>query len=186
MPNPAHFGFEQLVTELLRGLTEAIGDRPGETDMQRFARHQTAIFSAMAFMPRDSAETMLAGQCVMLDSHMRQCARELALGEDAVANLRARAQFIAMGRLFLRTLAQLRLLQARPLEQIAVVPQAEVDPRPNAAPKLGRSLCRPVSSRQPPPPRRHRKPATRRKFPRRVSKTGVCDGRSGSRTPKGA
>jgi hypothetical protein len=137
MPLPAPFGFEQLVTELLRGLTEAIGDRPGETDAQRFARHQTAIFSVMAFLPRDGAETMLASQCVMLDNQMRDSARDMSLGEYGAVNLRARGQFIALGRLFLRTLAQLRLLQARPVEQVAMLPEAKAEPRPDASPQTG-------------------------------------------------
>jgi hypothetical protein len=41
------FGFQQLITELRRGLADTVTDRPGETEAQRFARHQTAVFSVM-------------------------------------------------------------------------------------------------------------------------------------------
>jgi hypothetical protein len=133
MTPPPAFGFEQLVTEMLRGLIEAVADRPGETETQRFARHQTAVFSAMAFMPRDAVETMLASQCVMLDHLLRDGTRDLLRGQPDQFKLRLRSQLTAMGRLFLKHLDHLRQLQARAVEQIAVLPVTKAEPRPAAA-----------------------------------------------------
>jgi hypothetical protein len=135
MPPSAAFGFEQLVTELLRGLIEAVADRPGETEAQRFSRHQTVVFSTMAFMPRDALETMLASQCVMLDHLMRDATRDLLRGQEELIKLRLRPQLTAMGRLFLRHLTELKRLQTRPVEQIAVLPHAKPEPRPDAVPR---------------------------------------------------
>ena len=131
------FGFEQLVTEMLRGLIEAVADRPGETEAQRFARHQTAVFSTMAFLPRDAVETMLASQCVMLDHLLRDGTRDLLRGQSEQIKLRVRSQLTAMGRLFLKHLDELRKLQARAVEQIAVVPstKSEAADRHDAAPR---------------------------------------------------
>jgi hypothetical protein len=125
MQAPPEFGFEQLITELLRGLADAVADRPGETEAQRFARHRTAIFSTMAFLPRDAIETMLAGQCVIFDLLLRDAARDLLRNEAAATKLRIRSQLTAMGRLFLKHLDQLRQLQSRPVQQAAASPDAE-------------------------------------------------------------
>jgi hypothetical protein len=137
MPQQAAFGFEQLVTEILRGLIEAVADRPGETEAQRFVKQQTAVFSTMAFLPRDAAETMLASQCVMIDHLLRDATRDMLRGESERIKLRIRSQLIAMGRLFLKHLEQLRQFQARPVDQIAVSPRAEAEPRTGAAQKPG-------------------------------------------------
>ena len=127
------FGFEQLVTELLRGLADAVADRPGETEAQRFGRHQTAIFSVMAFLPRDALETMLAGQCVMFDHLLRDATRDLLRNDAAPSKLRIRSQLMALSRLFLKHLEQWRQLQARPAQQTAASPGAEPEPKPNPA-----------------------------------------------------
>lgn len=126
----ATFGFEQLITELLRGLAEAVADRPGETEAQRMLRHQIVVFSTMAFMPRDALETMLAGQCVMLDHLLRDGMRDLPRCQPEPIKLRVRSQLTAIGRLFLKHLGELKLLQARPLERIAMV--ASVKPNPQS------------------------------------------------------
>jgi hypothetical protein len=94
------FGFEQLITELLRGVADAVADRPGESEAQRFARHQTAIFSVMAFHPSDAMETILAGQCVMFDNLLRDAAHDMLCDETGPGKLRIRSQITALGRLF--------------------------------------------------------------------------------------
>ncbi len=97
MQAPPAFGFEQLITELLRGIADTVADRPGETEARRFARHQTAIFSVMAFMPRDGIETMLAGQCGMLDLLLRDATRDLLRSEPGLGKFRMRSQLTALG-----------------------------------------------------------------------------------------
>jgi hypothetical protein len=133
MQAPPKFGFEQLVTELLRGLADTIADRPGETESQRFARHQTAIFSAMAFRPRDAMETILAGQCVMLDHLLRDATRDLLCSEAEPAKRRIRSQLTALGRLFLQHLAQLRQLQSLPVQQAAASSPDPIQQSPKPA-----------------------------------------------------
>src|SRR5258708_3797037 len=131
MPASPEFGFQQLLTELLRGLADAVADRPGETEAQRFARHQTVIFSVMAFLPRDAMETILAGQCVLLDHLLRDATSDLLRSEAAPGKLRVRSQITALGRLFLKHLEQLRLLQARQAQQSAASMGAEPQPEPD-------------------------------------------------------
>jgi hypothetical protein len=126
----SEFGFEQLITELLRGLADAVADRPGESEAQRFARHQTAIFSIMAFHPRDAIETMLAGQCVMFDLLLRDAARDLLRNETAPGKLRIRSQIAALAKIFLKHLEQLGQLRGRPEQQSAASPPAEPEPMP--------------------------------------------------------
>jgi len=116
------------MTELMRGLAQAVAERPGETDAQRFARHQTAVFSAMAFMPRDAVETMLANQCVIFDHLLRDGTRDLLRGLSDRDKIRIRPQLIAIGKSFLNHLEQLRLSQLRPVEQIAMPPDAAATP----------------------------------------------------------
>jgi hypothetical protein len=123
MQAQAFFGFQQLVTELVRGLADAVADRPGETEAQRFARHQTAIFSVMAFLPRDAMETTLASHCVMYDLALRDAAAELLRNEAEPVKRRIRSQVITIGRLFFTSLKQLQQLQARPSQQTAPTPQ---------------------------------------------------------------
>jgi hypothetical protein len=122
MQAPLEFGFQQLATELLRSLADAVADRPGETEAQRFARHQTAIFSTMAFLPRDALETMVAGQCVMFDHLLRDAVRDLLRNDADPSKRRIRSQVTALGRLFLKNLDQFRQLRARPEQQPAASP----------------------------------------------------------------
>jgi hypothetical protein len=118
------FGFDRLMTEMLRGFAETVADRSGETETQRYSRYQTAIFTVMAFLPRDALETMVAGQCLMLHHLSRDGTRDLLRGQPEMTRLRTRSQLIGIGRLFLKNLEQLIRLQARPIEQTAVVPRA--------------------------------------------------------------
>jgi hypothetical protein len=152
MQASSEFGFGQLITELLRGLADAIADRPGETEAQRFARHQTAIFSVMAFMPRDAMETMLAGQCVMFDHLMRDAARDLLRNEAEPVKRRIRAQLTGLGRSFLRLLAEFRRLQSRTGQQTAALPDARPVPPADAAQKtLNTAAARPAAAVSEPP-----------------------------------
>jgi hypothetical protein len=127
------FGFEQLITELLRDLADAVADRPGESQAQRFARHQTAIFSTMAFHPRDAMETMLAGQCVMFDHLLRDATHDLLCSETAPGKLRVRSQIAALAKIFLKHLEQWCQLRARPEQQTATSPPSEPEPKPDPA-----------------------------------------------------
>jgi hypothetical protein len=152
MQAPSEFGFEQLITELLRGLADAIADRPGETEAQRYARHQTAIFSAMAFLPRDAMETMLAGQCVMFDHLTRDAARDLLRNEAEPVKRRIRTQVTGLGRLFLKLMAELRRLQSRSGQQTAASPHARPVPPTDPAQKtLNTGAARPAAAVSEPP-----------------------------------
>jgi hypothetical protein len=152
MQAPSEFGFEQLITELLRGLADAIADRPGETEAQRFARHQTAIFSVMAFMPRDAMETMLAGQCVMFDHLMRDAARDLLRNEAEPVKRRIRTQLTGLGRSFLNLLAEFRRLQSRAGQQTAASAHAKpVPPADSAQKTLDTGSARPAATISEPP-----------------------------------
>jgi hypothetical protein len=124
MPATASFTFENLATEILRGIIETVAERHGDTEAQRFSRHQTTVFSVMAFLPRDALEMMLAGQCVLFDHLLADGARDLLRGQEELIKLRVRPQLTAIGNMFLKHLAQLIRLQARPADRIAQLPRA--------------------------------------------------------------
>ena len=144
MQAPPEFGFQQLASELLRGLAGALADRPGQTEAQRFARHQTAIFSVMAFLPRDAIETMLAGQCVMIDHLLRDAVSDLLRSETAAGKLRIRSQVTALGRQFLKHLDLFCRMRARPDEQPAAPAQASPKSAPNP-PMAPEPACLPAT-----------------------------------------
>lgn len=129
MQAPSEFGFEQLIPELLRGFADAVADRSGETEAQRFARYQTAIFSVMAFHPRDAAESMLAGQCVMFDHLLRDATHDLLRNETGPGKLRIRSQVTALGRLFLKQWEHWCQLRTRQEQQTAASPRVEPEPK---------------------------------------------------------
>jgi hypothetical protein len=181
MQAPPEFGFQQLVSELLRGLAGAVAERPGQTEAQRFARHQTAIFSVMAFLPRDAIETMLAGQCVMIDHLLRDAVSDLLRSETAAGKLRIRSQVTALGRQFLKHLDQFCRMRARPDEQPAAPAQAspESSPNPPISPEPARhpATVTPVPPATPPCWGR---PAKRPNCTNGAFRTGACGGRCGS------
>jgi hypothetical protein len=134
MTEQAPFGPQQLITELLRGLAEAVGDRLGEAGAQRIVRHQTAAYSAMAFMPRDAVETMLANQCVIFDQLLRDGTQDLLRGLTEPVKRRVRSQLTAIGRAFLKHLDQLRRLQSRPVEELPLSRTAKDEGTTSAEP----------------------------------------------------
>jgi hypothetical protein len=150
------FGFEQLTTEIIRGVLEAVAERGGESEAQRFARHQTTVFSVMAFLPRDAVETMLAGQCVIFDHLLRDGARDLLRGQAEQIKLRARPQIVATGNAFLRHLTQITRLQTRPVEQVAVLPRTAKPETPAAPPKPAQPAAANAARTAPPDPRHAR------------------------------
>jgi hypothetical protein len=118
MQAAATMSTESLVADLLRGIVEAVADRPGETEARRFDRQQTAAFSVMGFRPRDAVEIMVSGQCVMFNHVLADGTRDLLRAEMEAIRLRIRPQLTAMGNTFLKHLAQLTRLQTRPADQI--------------------------------------------------------------------
>jgi hypothetical protein len=134
MQAPPAFGFQQLVPELLRGLAEAVSERPGESESQRFGRHQTAIFSVMALWPRDATEAILASHCVMYDHVLRDATHDLLRAEAEPVKRRIRSQLLSVGRLFLQSLGQLDRLQTRAGQPAASVPSTAPEPPLAAAP----------------------------------------------------
>jgi hypothetical protein len=116
-PDPA-FGYPQIVAELLRGIIEAISDKPGIAPERRASIMQTAVCSIMAFNPRDPIETMLAGHCIVYDSLLRDGVRAMS-GDAGGQAIRARASVLDCGKTFLASVAMLLRLQRRPAEQLA-------------------------------------------------------------------
>jgi hypothetical protein len=65
-------------------------------------------------------ETMLANQCVMFDHLLRDATRDLLREQSVPMKLRLGSQILAFGRLFLKCLAEMRQLRARPSERTAL------------------------------------------------------------------
>ena len=132
------FGYEQIFTELLRGLIDTVADKPGLSPERKSAAQQTVICSVMAFNPRDPVEAMLAGQCVIYDHMVRDSAKDTLCAPAEQLRLRARPGVLAAGKMFLGTLGMLVKMNRRPEAQLAFArpepAQEEAPKQPTAAP----------------------------------------------------
>jgi len=113
------FGYEQVMTELLRGVVDTVGDRSGLSPERKAAAKNTAVCSVMAFNPRDPVETMLAGQCVVYDHMLHDGAKDMLRGQAEQLMIQARPGVLAAGKMFLGALGMLLRMQRRPEAQLA-------------------------------------------------------------------
>lgn len=117
-PDPS-FGHQQIVTELIRGVLDTVGSKPGLSPARRAAAVQTVVCSVMAFNPRDPVEAMMAGQCIVYDHMLRDGAAELLRGHSEEIMLKARPGVLACGKAFLTTAAMLLRMQRRAEKELA-------------------------------------------------------------------
>jgi hypothetical protein len=125
---PTTFGYEQIVTELIRGIVDTVADRPDLTPERRAAAQQTVVCSVMSFNPRDAVETMLAGQCVVYDALMRDGARDMLRGQSELMKIKARPSILGSGKMFLAAMEMVVRMQGRAPDELAFA-------RPVEAPK---------------------------------------------------
>ena len=159
-PDPS-FGYEQLMTELIRGVIDSVADIPGLSESRRLIKQQAVACSVLSLQPRDPIETMLAGQCVIYDHMLRDGARDLSRGQSESLRLRARPGTVACGKMFLSTLTALQRMQKRATETLVVPmkaaeeapPEAEVVPVPMPAVAIEAVPPRPEARTVPVPPR---------------------------------
>lgn len=123
MPAQPQPSFQSLAPELLRGIIEAVGPRPGDSGEQTARRQETIVLAVMAHLPRDAVETMLAGQCVMLDHAIRDAMGDLLTAATPAQKLKIRPQITALTNTYLKTLAELRRQRARTPEDVAAAPE---------------------------------------------------------------
>ena len=89
LPEP-NFGYQQIVTEQIRGIIDTVADKPGLTPERRAAAQQTVVCSVMAYNPRDPVETMMAGHCIIYDHMLRDGARDMLRGQAEELKIKAR------------------------------------------------------------------------------------------------
>jgi hypothetical protein len=112
MSSEPEYPFRHAMTDICRGVTDAVCNQPGETP-ERTAARRRAVFETMASMlPNDPLETTLAGQCVIFDHVVREAATVLLGGQPETTKLRLRPQICASSRMLLANLAELRRTQA--------------------------------------------------------------------------
>ena len=133
MQATATFGYEQIVTELIRGILDIVADIPGLSPERRAVAQQTAVCSVMAYNPRDPIETMMAGQCIVYDHLMRDGARDMLRGQAELIKIKARPGALSTGKMFLSTMEMLSRMQGRAADQLAFArqPEAQEDPAAN-------------------------------------------------------
>jgi hypothetical protein len=163
------FGFEQVATEIIRGVMDAVGDKPGLSPERKSAAQQALVCTIMAFNPRDQRETTLAGQCMVYDHLLRDGVHDLLSGQQEEIKIKNRANVLGTGKLFLQTMATLDRIQARSAKNLAFAKtqesqSAEPPPQPSVQPSRGATTKRRRSPRNPPKPplRSDRQPS----FPR--------------------
>jgi hypothetical protein len=145
-PDP-DFGYEHLMTELIRGVIHTVADLPGLTEAQRLLRHQTTVYAIMGLQPRDAVETMLAGHCVIYDHLLRDGARDLLRGQAEQIKLRARPSIHGSRKMFLTALATLSKMQLRPADTISVPRRAEASPKQSAPPAAPNPPPQPMTAK---------------------------------------
>src|ERR1700733_7682288 len=128
-------GFQQVATEIIRGIIDTVGDKPGLSPERQSAAQQTLVCTIMAFNPRDPLETSIAGQCLIYDHIMRDGARDLLRGQQEEIKIRNRAGVLGAGKLFLQTMAALDRIQSRNAKSLAfaVAQQAATAAQPIVA-----------------------------------------------------
>ena len=120
--------------EMVRGVIDAVCDRPGETAAQRDARARDVERSVLAFAPRDPVEFMLAGLAVA-HYHLILDSMHDAFGEASrIAVGRTNSGVAGLDRAMTGLLRELRIAQKRPQEE-AVAAEAPVE-----APELERDV----------------------------------------------
>src|SRR5580658_995871 len=150
------FGFEQVATEIIRGIMETV-DKPHLSPERKSAAQQTLVCTIMAFNPRDPLETTIAGQCLVYDHIMRDGAHDLLRGQHEEIKIKNRASILGTGKLFLQTMTALNRMQGRAAKSLAFAKAQEAQPagppaQPSPQPALGEDDAAPIAARAPAPP----------------------------------
>ncbi len=106
---------DAVAQSMLLDIVESVCDRPGETAERREARARDVTGSVLAFNPRDPVEIMLAGMVVTHIELIRASAREALLDQKDISRGRAKSSIVALARVVLGLLKELRLAQKRTL-----------------------------------------------------------------------
>jgi hypothetical protein len=131
------FTFQDAMGEICKGVIDTVGERPGESGARRMVRQRTVALTMMSFLPRDTLETLLAGQCVIFDNLMHDGARVSLRGPPENMRLRACAQIHVSAKMFLAHLNKFQELQDRQADKLAFQPEARAaaaEPAPESAP----------------------------------------------------
>jgi hypothetical protein len=111
---------------MVRGVVDAVCDRPGDTAAQRDARAREVERSVLAFAPRDPVEIMLSGLAVA-HYHLILDSMHDAFGEQSKVEVgRTNSRIAGLDRAMTGFLRELRIARKRPLEE-AVVAEVPVE-----------------------------------------------------------
>ena len=105
---------EQLMDQQIDGVIYALADPRRLTETERQAERRTIAGTVRAFQPRNPVETMLAGQCVIFDTLLRDGMHDLRMGSSGP---RVVSGVLATARSFLRVFETLRRRQNPPAEK---------------------------------------------------------------------
>jgi hypothetical protein len=134
MTQTCHPITQAVAQDMLRGLVEAICDRPAQTKAQRDSRSTEVVHSVLAFEPRDPVEMMLAGM-VVTHFHLISHAAHEAFGEQPEdVRPRARSGIVALDRAMVGFVKELRTAKTRPMEGAEEVARPDA-PAARAAPE---------------------------------------------------
>jgi hypothetical protein len=147
----------ELTTIVARDIINSLANRPGESAAMAAARAAAARTQIDAFAPRDAVEIMLAGQAVLFQSLAADAAREARAASSADMSRRLRQQIIALGRLHLAVMREIRVrravdARARKAAGAASAPAvAGLPAAPPHAPAAERPPPAPAAAEQRPP-----------------------------------
>jgi hypothetical protein len=175
------FSFRDLFRFVISDMVKAIAERDGEAQEQRFARSQAAAHMILGFSPRDVAEAMLAGHCVMLHEVMTANARTTLRGGDDAKQRGPRSNVIGLNKAFNDNLDRLERHQQRPAEgcRDAAKEQIPVTPDSASAPPTATTEPQP----QPRPAAQGPNRALRRQAARAEMRAAAAESRAASRRP---
>jgi len=114
---------QSIAQDMLQSIVQSICHRPGDTAAQRDARSRDVVRSIEGFRPRDPVEIMLAGVAVAHVHLIHDSTCDALSGQTDVLKARTKSTIVALDRVLIGVLKELRTAQARPVENWADVEQ---------------------------------------------------------------
>ncbi len=127
MNTHAAFGFNEMLTFVIGDMARAVSERPGETKQQQYTRTQGSTAMILDLHPRDAAEAMLAGHCVMFNAVIGDSARETLRGEADTMRRATRSNLVALNKSFSGNLDRLERYHERTAKGFRHGPEAHAD-----------------------------------------------------------
>lgn len=126
-----------IAQDMVRGVADALCDRPAETPEHREALRRGVVCSVLSFQPRDPVEIMLAGMAVTNFQLILDSAHDALRGQLADLKGKTKSGVVALNRSVVGLMKEIRTAQTRAMEQGAEEARSEepVEQAPECEPE---------------------------------------------------